>query len=78
MYVYSFGAPDHGKYFFDGLNGALKNKLHGLFKESETSGDTIVGTGTGYICNVQDVYDTLNTALRTDGRGYNEEKKTGK
>ena len=28
MYVYSFGAPGHGKGVFDGVEGTIKNKVH--------------------------------------------------
>ena len=38
MYVYSFGAPDNGKGIFDGIGGALKNKIHSLIKGAKTVG----------------------------------------
>ena len=59
MYVYSFGAPGHGTGFFDGLGGALKNKVHNLLKGPKTGGDNIAGIATGYISNVQDAHDAL-------------------
>ena len=59
MYVYSFGAPGHGKGFFDSLGGALKNKIHSLIQWTKTGGDTVDGTSTGYIVNVNDVHDAL-------------------
>ena len=37
MYVYSFGAPGHGKGPFDGLGGTIKNKIHSLIKAMKTS-----------------------------------------
>lgn len=37
MYVYSFGAPGHGKGVFDGVGGAIKNKVHSLIKATKTT-----------------------------------------
>ena len=59
IYVDLFGAQGCGKGFFDGLNGALKNKVHNLTKRPKTGGDSITGTATGYISNVQDINDAL-------------------
>ena len=59
MYVYSFGARGRGKRFFDGLGGALKNKIHILIKESKTGGNNIAGATSGYISSVDDVHDAL-------------------
>ena len=36
MYVYSFGAPGHGRGVFDGVGGAIKNKVHSLIKATKT------------------------------------------
>ena len=58
-YVYSFGAPGHGKGMFDGLGGALKNKIKCLIEGSKTGGDNIPGTKLGYITCVEDVHDAL-------------------
>ena len=57
-YVYTFGAPGHGKGPFDGYDSAFKNKIHSLIKSYSETG-TIPGTRTGYINEVQDVYDAL-------------------
>ena len=59
MYVYSFGARGRGKRFFDGLGGALKNKIHSLIKGSKTGGNNIAGATSGYISSVDDVHDAL-------------------
>ena len=59
MYVYSFGAPGHGKGFFYGLVGAFKNKIHSLIQGTKSGGDKISGTSSGYISNVEDVHDAL-------------------
>ena len=59
MYIYSLGAPGHGKGFFDSLGGVLKNKINTLIKGSKTGGDTSAGTNSGYISNVKDVHDEL-------------------
>ena len=57
-YVYTFGAPGHGKGPFDGYGSAFKNKIHSLIKSYSEKG-TIPGTRSGYINEVQDVYDAL-------------------
>ena len=59
MYVYSFRDPGNRKGLFDGLCGALKNKIDNLIKGSKTGGDTISGTNSGYISNVEDVHNAL-------------------
>ena len=59
MYVYSFGSPGHGKGFFDGLGGALKNKVYSLIQGTKSGGENIAGTSSGYILNVEDVHDAL-------------------
>ena len=59
MFIYSFGAPGHGKGVFDSLSGALKNKIHNLIKGSKNGGDTIAGTNSGYISNVEDMHNAL-------------------
>jgi hypothetical protein len=57
-YVYSFGAPGHGKGVYDGLGGSMKTKVHNLIQGSKT-GQAIPGTQSGYINNVEDVYVAL-------------------
>ena len=59
MHVYSFGDPGHGKGFFDGLGGALKNKIHSLIQGKKSVGDNIAGTSSGYILNVEDVHNAM-------------------
>ena len=44
----AFGAPGHGKGKFDGLGGAMKNKVHSLIKGSKAeASDKIPGTESG-------------------------------
>ena len=57
-YVYTFGAPGHGKGPFDGYGGSFKNKIHSLIK-SYSQTDSIPGTRTGFINEVRDVFDAL-------------------
>ena len=59
MYVYSFGAPGHGKGVFDGVGGAIKNKVHSLIKATKTSDDGVPGVDSGYINNVTDVFQAI-------------------
>ena len=74
MYVYSFGAPGHGKGFFDGLGGALKNKIHSLIQGKKSGGDNISGTSSGYISNVEDVHDALNEYFENGSDGLRKNK----
>ena len=77
MYVYYFGAPGHEKGFFDGLGGALKNKIHSLIKGSKTGADKIAGTTSGYISSVEDIHDALKEYFEhgRDGIRKNKSKK---
>jgi hypothetical protein len=64
-YVYSFGAPGHGKGVYDGLGGSMKVKVHNLIQGSKT-GQAILGMQSGYINNVEDVYDALRHYFQSD------------
>ena len=77
-YVYSFGAPGHGKGFFDGLGGALKNRIHSLIKGTKTGGDTIAGTNSGYIANANDVHDALQEYFEHGRDGLRKRKAKNK
>eukprot|EP00984_Skeletonema_dohrnii_P024295 scaffold13403_cov120-Skeletonema_dohrnii-CCMP3373.AAC.2 len=66
-YVYSFGAPGHGKGEFDGLGGTFKNVIHGLIRATKTSQRGIPGVESGYIQNVEDVYNALMTRFAEGG-----------
>jgi hypothetical protein len=59
VYVYSFGAPGHGKVVFDGVGVAIKNKVHSLIKATKTSDDGVPGVDYGYINNVTDVFQAI-------------------
>ena len=59
VYVYSFGAPGHGKGVFDGVGGAIKNKVHSLIKATKTSDDGVPGVDSDYINNVTDVFQAI-------------------
>ncbi len=59
MYVYSFGAPGHGKGVFDGIGGAIKNKVHSLIKASKTSSGGVPGVDSGYIGTVDEVFQAI-------------------
>ena len=75
-YVYSFGAPGHGKGKFDGLGGAMKNKVHSLIKGSKASNkNKIPGTESGYIKCVKDVYDALKEYFENGRGGIRERSK---
>ena len=58
-YVYTFGAPGHGKGPFDGYGGSFKNKIHSLISKSYSQTGSIPGTRTGFINEVRDVFDAL-------------------
>jgi hypothetical protein len=58
-YVYSFGAPGHGKGVFDGYGGVMKLLNHNSIRGSKTDEKKILGTLSGYINTVQDVHDAL-------------------
>jgi hypothetical protein len=60
VYVYSFGAPGHGKGVFDGVGGAIKNKVHSLIKATMTSDDGVPGVDSGHINNVTDVFQAIH------------------
>jgi hypothetical protein len=59
VYLYSFGAPGHGKGVFDGVGGAIKNKVHSLIKATKTSDEGVPGVDYGYINNVTDVFQAI-------------------
>ena len=63
-YVYSFGAPGHGKGCFDGVGGTFKNKIHQLIKSTKTSMQGIPGTTSGYIGTVEEVYNALKECFK--------------
>jgi len=73
-YIYSFGAPGHGKGPYDGVGGAFKNRTHQLIKSERTSGIRIPGVATR-ILDVEDVYNALVADYSTkqgrkDGIGH--------
>jgi hypothetical protein len=59
MYVYSFGAPGHGKGVFDGVGGTIKNKISSLIKATKTSGEGVPGVESRYITDVNDVFQAI-------------------
>jgi hypothetical protein len=59
MYVYSFGAPGHGKGVYDGIGGTIKNKVHSLIKASKTSSEGVPGVEGGYITDDNDVFQAV-------------------
>jgi hypothetical protein len=50
---------------FDGVGGAIKNKVHSLIKATKTSDDSVPGVDSGYINNVTDVVQAIHHYLRT-------------
>ena len=67
MYVYSFGAPGHGKGPFDGLGGTIKNKIHSLIKATKTSNNEgVPGVDSGYINDVNDVFQAAQHYFEND------------
>ena len=77
-YVYSFGAPHHGKGKWDGAGGCMKHKV-----DQDTSSAMSIGslthTTSSYIETIQDVYDSLVFHFQTgnhrdhrqSGNGFN-------
>ena len=59
-YVYSFGAPGHGKGVFDGVGGAIKNKVHSLIKATKTTNEGVPGVESVYINDVKDVFQAIS------------------
>ena len=57
-YVYTFGAPGHGKGPWDGIGGRWKNKVDQCSSSSETQ-DRLAYTHSGYIQTVTDVWMAL-------------------
>eukprot|EP00957_Ditylum_brightwellii_P061409 4661222-Ditylum_brightwellii.AAC.1 len=65
-YVYSFGAPGHGKGCFDGIGGKFKHKINEMIKAAKTSSDGVPGVESGYISNVNDVFKALKHFFESD------------
>merc|ERR1712086_986341 len=57
-FVYSFGAPGHGKGPFDGIGGRWKNKIDQAMSTAERK--KLEFTDTGFIENVKDVFEALD------------------
>ncbi|KAL7549077.1 hypothetical protein ACHAWF_012345 [Thalassiosira exigua] len=57
-YVYTFGAPGHGKGPYDGIGGRWKRKIDQSVSSAMTKG-VLSYTQSGYIESVEDVYDAL-------------------
>ena len=57
-FVYSFGAPGHGKGPFDGIGGRWKNKIDQAMSTAQRK--KLEFTDTGYIENVRDVFKALD------------------
>ena len=69
-FVYSFGAPNHGKCWNDGIGGMMKNYINSICESSMTS-TTLHYTETGYIQSARDVYLSLHHHFGDDS---NEER----
>ena len=72
-FVYTFGAPGHGKGPFDGLGGAFKNKIASLIRSAMMNGMTIPGTNSGYINTIKDVFSAL-VAYFEDGEARDDSR----
>ena len=57
-FVYSFGAPGHGKGPYDGIGGRWKNKIDQCMSTAER--EKLEFTESGYIHDVRDVYHALH------------------
>ena len=57
-YVYSFGAPHHGKGKWDGAGGCMKHKVDQATSSAMTMG-SLSYTTSGSIENITDVYEAL-------------------
>ena len=57
-FVYTFGAPGHGKGPYDGIGGRWKNKIDQCLSSAERQ--QLLYTETGTIEDVKDVYKTLD------------------
>ena len=58
-FVYSFGAPGHGKGPFDGIGGRWKNKILQAMRSAHGKKASLPFTDSGYIHTVEDVYKAL-------------------
>jgi hypothetical protein len=58
-FVYSFGAPGHGKGPFDGIGGRWKNKINQAMSTAERK--KLEFTDTGYSEKVKDVFKALDS-----------------
>ena len=56
-FVYSFGAPGHGKGPYDGIGGRWKNKIDQALSTAEKT--KLKCTSTGYIHTIKDVHSAL-------------------
>lgn len=73
-YVYSFGAPGHGKGPFDGLGGTIKKFIHGLITGTKTSlSEGIPGVECRYISNATDVFEAASAHF--EGEEYHSRNK---
>lgn len=77
-YVYSFGAPGHGKGCFDGIGGTFKHKVHNLIKSTKSSGQGIPGVESGYIGSVDEVIEALKHHFTGDGEDAQAQRKASK
>ena len=65
-FIYSFGAPNHGKCWNDGIGGMMKNYTNGICESSMTSG-ILDYTDSGYIQSARDVFLTLRHHFGNNG-----------
>ena len=56
-FVYSFGAPGHGKGPFDGIGGCWKNKIDQAIRSAQNV--ILPFTDSGYIHTIEDVHKAL-------------------
>lgn len=72
-FVYSFGAPSHGKGFHDGVGGVYKYTVDGACSRAYAEG-VLEYTASGYVMNVRDVYDVLVHYYEEEG---NRDRRSG-
>ena len=65
-FVYSFGAPGHGKGPYDGIGGRWKNKIDQAMSSALTK--RLEFTESGYIQSVKDVFSALNYYFSEAGK----------
>ena len=76
-YVYTFGAPGHGKGPYDGIGGRWKQKIDKVIESSMTQ-ETLSYTSSGYVQSVTDVFHTLVHHFGSDTNQVRDRQMAGR